>query len=234
AVLNGDDPRTRAMASLTDAPALLYSAAGGPGADLVAEDVEVGDDLRARFVLRSPWGTTRVRLEARGAHQVGNALAAIAVGGVVGVGVEEAGGALESAVLSPYRMEVLTTPSGATLINDAYNANPTSMEAALRALASLPAGRRIAVLGPMAELGVEAAPEHRRMAALAAELGVEVLAVGTAAYGVAPEERIEDVVDRLAVSGPGVAILVKGSRVAALERVAAGLAGGEREPGRPG
>nr|WP_291836038.1 cyanophycin synthetase [Candidatus Microthrix sp.] len=82
-------------------------------------------------------------------------------------------------------MEVVTTPGGATLINDAYNANPTSMSAALTALGALPARRRVAVLGEMAELGADAEALHHEMVSQARSLGIEVVAVGTDAYGIA-------------------------------------------------
>jgi UDP-N-acetylmuramoyl-tripeptide--D-alanyl-D-alanine ligase len=225
AVLNGDDHRTRAMQSVTPASVLLYSASGHAEADVVATNVELDDQLRPSFHLRSPWGSARVRMEARGAHQVGNALAAIAVGALAGVDVEAGVGALEGASLSPFRMEVRRTAGGATVINDAYNANPASMAAALRALAALgAASRRVAVLGPMAELGPTADAEHLAIAALAEELGIEVIAFGTSQYG--GSDRVDDVgevVARLAGIGPDTAVLVKASRVAELERVASAL-----------
>lgn len=223
AVLNADDFRTRAMASRTAAQVILYSAEGRPEAAVAAENVVLDDDLRPSFDLRSPWGRARVRLEARGVHQVGNALAALAVAAAVGVDLGQAVKALEGAALSPLRMEVSRTPEGGAVINDAYNANPASMAAALRALAALPATRRIAVLGQMAELGATSQQEHRAIADLAGELGIEVLAVGTDQYGVAALSGPEDVVARLGRIRSGTAVLVKASRVAALERVATRL-----------
>ncbi len=104
----------------------------------MAEDIVLDDGLRPRFV-RSPWGSVAVRLEARGAHQVGNALAALAVAGCCGVPLDAAATALATARLSPWRMELRHTQSGAAVLNDAYNANPASMAAALEALAALPA-----------------------------------------------------------------------------------------------
>jgi UDP-N-acetylmuramoyl-tripeptide--D-alanyl-D-alanine ligase len=223
AVLNGDDPRTRAMTARTAGRPLLFSAAGDPACEVVAEHVEVDEDLRPRFHVRSPWGVATVRLDARGAHQVGNALAALAVAGLAGVDLQAAAAAMETAELSPLRMEVVRTPAGATIINDAYNANPASMAAALRALASLPARRRVAVLGPMAELGAASEAEHRAVARLAAELGIEVVAVATSEYGLPAVAGPDEVVSRLRPVGPDTAVLVKASRVAALERVALGL-----------
>jgi UDP-N-acetylmuramoyl-tripeptide--D-alanyl-D-alanine ligase len=222
AVLNADDPRVAAMAGRTAASVVTYSALGASGADVVAERIELDDDLRARFVVRSPWGRAAVRLEARGAHQVSNALAAVAVAARCGVGVEAAGAALEAARLSPWRMELHRTGSGVTVLNDAYNANPASMAAALHALADLPARRRLAVLGEMAELGARAGDEHRAIADLAQRLGVDLVAVATDAYGVPALADVDAAAAALGgILRPGDAVLVKASRVAGLERVAA-------------
>jgi UDP-N-acetylmuramoyl-tripeptide--D-alanyl-D-alanine ligase len=222
AVLNADDPRVAAMAGRTAASVITYSALGAAGADVVAERVELGEDLRARFVVRSPWGAAEVRLEARGGHQVANALAAVVVAVRCGVAVEAACAALGSAPMSPWRMELHRTGSGVTVLNDAYNANPASMAAALRALAVLPARRRVAVLGEMAELGPRAGDEHRAIAELAERLGVVMFAVATGAYGVPPLADVDVAAATLAgILQPGDAVLVKASRVAGLERIAA-------------
>jgi UDP-N-acetylmuramoyl-tripeptide--D-alanyl-D-alanine ligase len=128
---------------------------------------------------------------------------------------------LERTGVSEMRMEVTRTQAGALVVNDAYNANPTSMMAALDALAAMDAMRRIAVLGPMAELE-DPDEAHRQVAAYAAELGVQLVAVGTDLYGVAAAQ---DPLDALGVLGAGDAVLVKASRVAGLEWVARRLAG---------
>jgi UDP-N-acetylmuramoyl-tripeptide--D-alanyl-D-alanine ligase len=109
------------------------------------------------------------------------------------------------------------------VLNDAYNAGPASVAAALRSLASLDATRYIAVLGVMAELGELSAAEHARVAELCAQLGVELVAVGTDLYGVDPLPGPDAVLERLGPLGEGDAVLVKGSRVAGLERVADAL-----------
>jgi UDP-N-acetylmuramoyl-tripeptide--D-alanyl-D-alanine ligase len=232
AVLNGDDPRVAAMAGRTSAQVLHYGVAGSgwPAAldgsrtlDVTAEGVELDDQLRARYVLRSPWGSTEVVLGARGAHQVPNSLAALTVALHLGAGLEEATGALRDAPVSPWRMELRTAPSGARILNDAYNANPVSMAAAVDALARLPARRRVAVLGVMAELGPEGPAEHRRVAAMAAERGIDVVAVGTADYGIEPVADLEAAEQAVGPLDQGTAVLVKASRVAGLERLAARL-----------
>ena len=228
AVLNAVDPNVAAMAAHTVAPVLSF----GTGGEVHAEAIELDDELRARFTLRSSWGPTEVHLGVRGAHNVTNALAAAAVGLWLGVDPREVAAGLAEAPASPWRMELLRVPGGPTVLNDAYNAGPASMAAALAAVAALPApgaGRRIAVLGLMAELGDEGPAEHRRIAELADELGVEVLAVGCGLYG-SPwtVDSADDVVGALGKLGPDDVVLIKGSRVAGLERAAEALT----RPGR--
>jgi UDP-N-acetylmuramoyl-tripeptide--D-alanyl-D-alanine ligase len=218
AVLNGADERVTAMASRTGAWSVIY---GGDRGDVRAVEVEVGPDLRARFRLESAWGNVDVHLGVRGVHQVGNALAAATVALVCDISIDEVAAGLELGALSPWRMDLQTAPSGARVLNDAYNAGPASMEAALRALAHLDAERHHAVLGPMAELGAVGPEAHRQIAALAEALGVQLVAVGTDAYGVTPVGDVDAAVEALGDLGPHDAVLVKGSRVAGLERVAA-------------
>jgi UDP-N-acetylmuramoyl-tripeptide--D-alanyl-D-alanine ligase len=222
AILNGDDPRVRVMSGRTAARTLTYSV-GGAGladADLVAEQVSIDDELRPRFVARTPWGSPRIRLSIHGAHQVGNALAALAVAATAGVPIDAAADALASASISPWRMELHRTPAGAVVLNDAYNANPASMEAALQALATLPAQRRVAILGPMAELCTDSEAQHRAVSSLARRLGIELLAVATDAYRVRAVGDVDEAVAALGRLAPGDAVLVKASRVAGLERLA--------------
>ncbi|HEY3811301.1 MAG TPA: UDP-N-acetylmuramoyl-tripeptide--D-alanyl-D-alanine ligase [Acidimicrobiales bacterium] len=226
AILNADDGRVLAMADRTGAASVTYSAGGAPNVDVAAEDVQLDEELRPRFVVRSAWGVVTVQLGARGVHQVGNALAALAVAGCCGVPMEAAAAALAAPPLSPWRMELGYSPAGAVILNDAYNANPASMAAALQALAALPATRRIAVLGEMAELGERRTDEHHQIVQLAARLGVEVVVVSTDAYGMRPLAGIDAAIEELGPLGRGDAVLVKASRVAALERLAARLVAG--------
>jgi UDP-N-acetylmuramoyl-tripeptide--D-alanyl-D-alanine ligase len=225
AVLNADDRRVAAMADRTAARILRYSVDGAPGADLVAEGLRVDDDLRGHFTLRSPFGSAEVALDARGEHQVGNALAAAGAALACGVAVDEVAAGLGDAVLSPWRMDLRRAGSGAVVLNDSYNANPASMAAALRSLAAVPARRRVAVLGLMAELGDHSQVEHEAVLALADELGILVIPFETVAYGAPAAEGIEGALAALGELGDGDAVLVKGSRVAGLERVAAALLG---------
>ena len=219
AVLNADNPYVAAMASATSARVVLFGAAG----EVRAQDVEVDGELRASFRLESPWGSAPVSLGVRGVHNVGNALAAAAAALVLEVPLELVVAGLAVPPASPWRMDLQRTASGAVVLNDAYNAGPASMAAALRSLAALDARRRVAVLGLMAELGDRSAEEHAGVAALAEELGVEVVAVGTDLYGVAPVDGVDAVLAAVGDLGAGTAVLVKGSRVVGLERVAAAL-----------
>jgi UDP-N-acetylmuramoyl-tripeptide--D-alanyl-D-alanine ligase len=222
AVLNAEDGRVRAMARRAAAQVLTFGVVDG---DVRAVDPLVDDELRVSFRLVSPWGGIDVRLGARGVHQAANAAAAAAAALAIDVPLEQVAAGLASAALSPWRMEVMRTPAGVLLINDAYNANPASTEAALRALASVPATRRVAVLGPMLELGDLSDEEHRRIAALAASLGIDVVTVGAPAYGVENVDSIDDTRAALEGLGPGDAVLIKASRAAGLEVLAGRLTG---------
>jgi UDP-N-acetylmuramoyl-tripeptide--D-alanyl-D-alanine ligase len=219
AVLNAADPRVAAMADLTNALVVTY----GEGGDVRAGDVTVGPDLRPRFTLRSPEGDIDIALAVHGAHHVENALAAAAAALACGCGLRQVQAGLTAAVLSPWRMELATAPSGATVLNDAYNANPTSVAAALEALADLPATRRTAVLGIMAELGEREAADHAAIGAQAKALGIRLIAVAAPDYGGEDVGSIEAALAILRDLGDGDAVLVKGSRVAGLERLAAAL-----------
>jgi UDP-N-acetylmuramoyl-tripeptide--D-alanyl-D-alanine ligase len=223
AVLNFDDPRVAAMGSQCGAPVLGYSVAGVAEAEVRAEDVTLDDALAPRFRLVTPWGEGDVRLSLAGAQQVSNALAAAAAALWCGAGFDAVVEALGSVKASALRMEVRRAGNGGSdgpaLIVDCYNANPASTEAALRSLASLAADRRVALLGLMAELGAATDREHRRLAALAEELGIEVVGYETDLYGAARVDGVDAAVALLRGTGPGDAVLVKGSRVARLEDV---------------
>jgi UDP-N-acetylmuramoyl-tripeptide--D-alanyl-D-alanine ligase len=219
AILNADDARVVQMASRTAASVLTYGVSAT--ADVAMTSHTVDDAGYVTMSVASPWGSVDVRVPAPGAHMASNALAALAIAGVCGVSMDDAARGLESAQLSPMRMETHVTIHGATVVADCYNANPASVAAALHTLAKMRAARRVAILGVMAELA-DAKIEHERIAALARELGVEVFAVGTDLYG-APVIEIEAAVQMLDELGADAVALVKGSRVARLERVVSAL-----------
>ncbi|MFF4584501.1 UDP-N-acetylmuramoyl-tripeptide--D-alanyl-D-alanine ligase [Streptomyces sp. NPDC001388] len=245
AILNADDPLVRAMASRTKAKVVLFGESGE--ADVRAENVRLTDSGQPSFSLHTPSGCSDVTMRLYGEHHVSNALAAAAVAHELGMSVTEIATALsEAGSLSRWRMEVTERPDGVTIVNDAYNANPESMRAALRALAAMggasqaKGGRTWAVLGKMAELGDEALAEHDAVGRLAVRLNVsKLVAVGgreaawlqLGAYneGSWGEESVhvsdaQAAVDLLRSElRPGDVVLVKASRSVGLESVAQAL-----------
>jgi len=242
AVLNADDPRVLAMAARTAARVVTFGER--PDADVRAERLTVDGGGRARFELVAGDQRAAVALRLIGEHQVSNALAAAAVSLQLGMRLPEVAAALSAAEPRSHWRMAATEVAGVTVLNDAYNANPESMRAALKSLAILAAGGRrgIAVLGQMAELGPESAAAHDAIGRLAAELGVSLLVtVGEPARpignGAAQQGswtgRAHWVPDRdaavrllLGQLRPGDVVLVKGSRAAGLERVAQALIAG--------
>jgi UDP-N-acetylmuramoyl-tripeptide--D-alanyl-D-alanine ligase len=220
AILNADDDRVRAMSRLTTARCLLFGESAD--ADVRLRDVVLDELARPTFVIDTPWGSADVRLVVSGRHMAVNAAAALACVGAVGGDVVAGAAALSTVTLTSMRMQVDRAPSGAIILNDSYNANPTSMRAAIDALVDLPAKRRIAVLAVMAEIS-DAETEHRAIADYAADRGIELIAVGTDLYGVLATA---DPVDALGSLSGDDAVLVKGSRVAGLEKLAALLISG--------
>lgn len=198
-------------------------------ADVTAHNVRLDDHGLPTFLLDTPAGEAKVRVPIPGAMQASNAAAATAAGLALDVDLDTLVEGLGSAVGSAWRMEVHRGTY--TVVNDAYNANPQSVESALRTVAAMP-GRHIAVLGHMAELGDVSDSEHVRMGALARELGFSaVVVVGEArliaagAGDIAAEA--QDQTEALAVARdllePGDVVLVKASRSVGLEEVAASL-----------
>ncbi|WP_336029697.1 UDP-N-acetylmuramoyl-tripeptide--D-alanyl-D-alanine ligase [Geodermatophilus sp. FMUSA9-8] len=251
AVLNADDPRVAGMAPRTRAR--VVTTGRSAGADVRATGVTLDDAARARFTLVAGGEEHPVALQVVGEHQVANALSAAAAALALGMTPAAVAAALSQATpRSRWRMEVTRRADGVTVVNDAYNANPESMRAALAALAGLPAGRRVAVLGGMAELGPDAAAEHERLGRDAVAAGADlVVAVGPDAVGVvtgataagarhgeaggadagtSPGSTAVAVPDRAAalvflseVLVPGDVVLVKASRSHGLEVLAADL-----------
>jgi len=231
AVLNADDERVAAMAAATNAEVITFGTTAP--ATVRVEGLTVDALARARFTVHSPWGTVDVALAVSGEHMALNAAAALAVAGVVGVDLQAAAAALATARLSSGRMNVVAVATGGIVVDDAYNANPASMRAALAALARMDAHRRVAVLGLMGELD-DPATAHTEVAAYAASLDIDIVAVGTDHYG-QPGCSIADAVAAVGPIGDGVVVLVKASHAAGLEQLAADLvsvAGGVAERAR--
>ncbi len=177
AVLNADDARVAAMAGRTRARVVTFGRS--PQADVRAEQVTTDRLGRARFTLALPAGSAPVRLQLHGEHHVSNALAAAALASELGLSVADiAAGLSEAVARSRWRMEVTRLPDGVTIVNDAYNANPDSMRAAIAALATMAtAGRGFAVLGHMTELGDDADQLHEEIGAAVAAAGLTGLIV---------------------------------------------------------
>jgi UDP-N-acetylmuramoyl-tripeptide--D-alanyl-D-alanine ligase len=183
-ILNVDDAAVAAMADQTSARVVRVGRTAG--ADVWAGPVTLDALARPRFTLHTADGETDVALAVHGDHQVSNALCAAAVALECGASLQQVAAALASAgPVSKHRMQVATREDGVTVINDAYNANPDSMRAGLKALAAIareaPEKRRSwAVLGEMAELGDDAISEHDRIGRLAVRLDVSrLIVVGT-------------------------------------------------------
>lgn len=243
AVLNADDPLVSAMAARTRARVTTFGESAG--ADVRADDVVLDAAGRASYTLRDATGASRVSLRLVGEHQVSNTLAVAAVARYLGMSLDEVAAALsEAAPSSRWRMEVTERPDGVTVVNDAYNANPESMRAGLKALVSIAGPRRSwAVLGEMRELGETALAEHDAIGRLAVRLDVDrLVAVGEGAraihLGAAHEGSwgresvwVPDVAAAIALLTaevePGDVVLVKGSRLVGLEAVAHALLEGD-------
>jgi UDP-N-acetylmuramoyl-tripeptide--D-alanyl-D-alanine ligase len=217
---------------LGDAPSLLRF---GPGGDVYAVESSVENGVTEALV-ESPAGRARFHFPFAEAHNLENALAAIAAGVALGAPLLEMADRAANIGFSRFRGERLEIGDGIVLVNDCYNANPVSMRAALSHLASFEGGRRIAVLGEMAELGPGAAGYHREVGESARGEGVDlVIGVGQLAGAYEPDELVatpEDAAELLAAQlGPGDTVLVKGSRSAGLEAVAETLEGLLEVPG---
>jgi UDP-N-acetylmuramoyl-tripeptide--D-alanyl-D-alanine ligase len=231
AVLPADDAHLTTL--LGRAVSNVVTFGESPRADVRVEHVRLDGRLVPTFDLVTASGRARVRLSVHGRHQTHNAAAAAAAALAVGCPLDRVAAGLEAAQVSRWRSELRETPDGVVVLHDAYNANPDSVSAALRSLGALDVpGRRIAVLGRMAELGAHTDVEHRRMGELAAGLGIDlVVGVGpdvgelldAARRGGIETRTTRTPADAAAVLvgllRAGDAVLVKASRVVGLEAV---------------
>ncbi|HEX4895274.1 MAG TPA: UDP-N-acetylmuramoyl-tripeptide--D-alanyl-D-alanine ligase [Solimonas sp.] len=233
AVINADDVYAPLWLQLAGQNSVIRFGCG-VHADVRAEQIET-QALGTRFRLETPSGAATVRLPLPGRHNVMNALAAAGCGIALGLDVQDIAAGLERVEGAQGRLSWKTTREGARLLDDSYNANPSSLRAGLELLAGLPAPRW-AVLGGMAELGPDAARLHREAGETAKRLGIDRL------YGLGPMaaeavrgfgaggESFEDAAALVAALqsqlDATVTLLVKGSRSARMERVVAGLTGG--------
>lgn len=238
AILNADDPVVAGFAERCRGRVVTFGR--GPEASVRATGVTLDPDGLASFELHADGSSASVTMAVPGEHMVANALAAAAVGRELGIDLASSASALGASGVSRWRMETFRTPEGVRVVNDAYNANPESVAAALRTGRWMAGDHRfIAVLGPMAELGPISDREHERVGELAARLRVDrLITVGAAAEpiavagvreGVEPDNvasyddagpALEDVRRH---AGPGDLVLVKASRVSSLEKLAEAL-----------
>jgi UDP-N-acetylmuramoyl-tripeptide--D-alanyl-D-alanine ligase len=215
AVVNLDDPYANDL--MRHANCHIRTFGFGAGADVHGHVATIDSSGRVKMRVRCEGMSAELTMHVPGVHMATNALGAVAVATTLAVPFHTALHGITEARLSSDRMHWQSTRSGARLLNDAYNANPTSTEAALRTLAEVPAARRIAVLGVMAELE-DPEMHHRHVASIAGEAGIEIIAVDTSLYGV-PASSFQDAVGTLSALGEDCVILVKGSRVAGLEQL---------------
>jgi UDP-N-acetylmuramoyl-tripeptide--D-alanyl-D-alanine ligase len=235
AVLNADDPRVAAMREVTDAAVRTFGLT--QPADVRAEDIVSRGLDGTEFTLATPWGRRRVRSGTPGRHLVPHALAAVAVAERFDVPLPEVERALAAGSRAAHRMEIREAVSGATIVDDTYNASPVSVGGALDFLAETPIapGRhRYAVLGDMLELGPDEERLHRAIGARAARVVDGLVAVGERGRWIADAARTAGlarvataqdaadaagVVERELAPGPGDLLLVKGSRGIELDRL---------------
>jgi UDP-N-acetylmuramoyl-tripeptide--D-alanyl-D-alanine ligase len=238
AILNADDPVALGYSARCAGRVVTFGLS--QSADVVARAVTLGPDGRASFDLAHDGASVHVTLAVPGEHMVSDALGAAAVGITQGVDLDGCSDGLSGATVSHWRMETFTTASGVRVVNDAYNANPESVAAALKTARWMAGeGHLIAVLGEMAELGPIADGEHERVGELAARIRVDrLITVGGAARGIATaglregvepenvasyddaEDALRDVIN---TARPGDLVLFKASRVAGLEKLAEAL-----------
>jgi UDP-N-acetylmuramoyl-tripeptide--D-alanyl-D-alanine ligase len=246
AVLNADDRRVMSMTARTRARIVTFGRS--QAADIRAADVTADEAGRPGFTLITPDGSAHIQLQLYGEHHIYNALAAAALAGQVGMPVADIAAGLSAAVArSRWRMEVTRLPDGVTIVNDAYNANPDSVRAAIAATVAMAReGRGFAVLGHMTELGADADRLHEEVGAHAAAAGLAgLIVVGDDAGPMLAGAKAAPAWQGELVSVPDAAaavravlervhagdvVLVKASHSIGLERVALALTGEESLP----
>lgn len=235
AVINADDDYADLLRGLSPCPVITFGRSRT--ADVWAEDERVDKYGKVVFTLRSKGGgRKKIAVPLPGRHNVDNALAAAAVGEIMGVDMENIAKGIATAETTQWRMEMINKPEEITIINDAYNANPVSMRSALVALGDISREKRaIAVLGDMGELGPVSEEAHVEVGKLAVDFGTDILiTVGRQSRKTAQAAREKglprgsiftaDSVDKAAeilraIIEPGDVVLIKGSRFLGLERL---------------
>lgn len=234
AVINADDPRVPIWRELAaDRPRIEFGI-DDPDAVISADEIEL-EAGGSRFRLRICDETHQVRLPLPGRHNIMNALAACAAAHAADIAGVDIAARLSMARSVAGRSRLLRHRDGGHLIDDCYNANPDSLRAGIDVLVGLGA-RPWLVMGDMRELGEDEVDQHRRMGRYAREAGVRrLLSLGALAAEAADSfgeggdafDEVEDLIGALGELGPGVNVLVKGSRAMRLERVVDALAASE-------
>jgi len=236
AILNADDFFFSVLSAMAESAVISFGTSAE--ADFRAVEIDDGDLERVSFRMVTPLGDVDLRMQVPGRHTVMNALAAAAAASQLGLTLEEIAAALEEYAGSPMRMQHVRGVGGAVVLNDAYNASPDSVGAALNVLAAAE-GRKIFVFGDMLEMGAEGEPAHRAIGEVAAEAGVDWLVTVGELAGLAAQSASERGVRVDAVDGAEQAaellraelneddvVLVKASRGMALERIVEALTDG--------
>jgi len=234
-VLNFDDPYVRDMSKMAQGPVLFYGLE--EGAKIRGTNIQSQGEMGMNFTLLMDNQSIQVELPLLGLHNVYNALAAAAVGKVLGLSLEVIKRGLESVELTGMRLEIIDNKQGIKIINDTYNASPASMAAALHILEDLSIrrqGKSVAILGNMYELGAEQERAHQEMGELAARLGINNLvtignlaaeiAKGAVRSGMAEEKILicssnQEALERIPPLSKGDTVLVKGSRGMKMEEI---------------
>lgn len=236
AVVNADDSFSKTWQKQL-APYRVVRFGLSDKANFLATSIQIDAQGKASFLLQSPSGEEcMIGLTLPGQHHVMNALAAAAAASQLGIGLADIKIGLEKTQPVPGRVNVIKTRTGATIIDDSYNANPSSVAVGLKLLLHYP-GRHILVMGDMAELGENADHYHRQIGQLAKELNVEEVytcgalsALTAEAFGVKAKHYAnqEELIVALKLKLQNkVTILIKGSRSARMDKVAAVLTKGD-------
>ena len=220
AILNADDSRVKAMASLVKGRVVTFGTSADADVRVEIQNMNDNGIVTANFFYGGVSATGVVPLA--GEHMMLNAAAAVAVGIICDVSLSDSVAALAHTVSEAGRMQWCTSQSGVRIINDSYNANTTSMLAALHVLVQVNAAHRIAVLGQMAEIA-NSVESHHQIASFCRSNGIELLALETSLYGSEALD-VNDIVRSVGDDSHTV-VLVKGSRAARAERVVSALMG---------
>ena len=229
AIINGDDPAADLWRQLAAPRQVIEFSLENPSAAIYGQWQATGSG--GTLTVSSETTTWQADLFLFGRHNGANALAAIAVGTVLGATETQMAAALARCQPVAGRLQPLLCPNGLTLIDDSYNANPVSLQMAIDVLAQMP-GRRTLVLGDMGELGSQSEALHRQVGEIARTAGIEQLmttgrlsALASEAFGDAGQHFDDQpaLLKQLRQLSRGDTVLIKGSRAAAMDRIVAGL-----------